>query len=314
MKKSPLLGLSAFALSLLALIGCNAKGASSESQSETVTQTSLASPEEKPNSTVPAKCSGLDVFLPHKLTIVKNDGSELETELYSGAEIAERVTIERDGYTFGGLYSDEKLTQEIKTMPSSDSKAYVWWKEETKTSSFNYVPNQDGGVTITKFVGFETSVTTPSFIAGKPVTEIGEGAFYNEAQMKELRIGHNVTKIGDHAFANCWELEHFYLPNTVADIGKEAFLDCAELKDMVLSRGLVRINDYAFSGCDQVDNVFYAGSMEEWQNITISDVENANKRLFAWVSYYSEKDPEDRKHVYWHYVSGTPTTWFEIYR
>ncbi len=312
MKKSPLLGLSAFALSLLALMGCSAKGEASKSQNEIVEQTSLLTPEANP--TASAKASGLDILLPHQLTIVKNDGSEMETKLYTGADIAKSVSIEREGYTFGGLYSDEKLTQEIKTMPSSDSKAYVWWKEETKASSFNYVQNQDGGVTITKFVGLEKNVTTPSYIAGKPVTEIGERAFFSEADMKEVHIGNNVTKIDTDAFLDCWGLEHLYLPNTVVDIGECAFMDCVELKDMVLSRNLVRIQDYAFSGCDEVNNVFYAGSMEEWGKINISEVDNANKRIHAWVSYYSEKEPEDQKHVYWHYVSGVPETWFEIYR
>ncbi len=314
MKKSSLLGLSALALSALAIIGCGVKNGVIQSETEPTPETILISPEKVEKCDVLAKTSVLDVVLPHKLTIVKNDGSELETKLYPGSDIAKKIDIKREGYTFGGLYSDEKFTEEIKSMPSCDSKVYVWWKEETKPSSFNYVQNDDGEITIAKFVGFETDVTTPSYIAGRPVTEIGEGAFYNRAQLKNVRIGSNVRKIGEDAFANCWEMEHLYLPNTVVDIEANAFIDCTELKDMVLSRNLVRINDYAFGGCDEIRDVFYAGSMEEWQKITISDVDNANKRLFAWVSYYSENDPADREHVYWHYVSGVPTTWFEIYR
>ena len=53
-------------------------------------------------------------------------------------------------------------------------------EEVMKTDDgFQYEVNNNGEVTITKYIGTDTDVDIPSKIDGKPVTSIGEYAFYN---------------------------------------------------------------------------------------------------------------------------------------
>lgn len=114
-----------------------------------------------------------ETYIDYQLTIIINDGSEVVESLHYNDNIVDKINITREGYTFGGLFTDEALTNEITTMPSSDITVYVWWKEETKPANFTY-SEDNNYITITKYVGNEANVVIPSYIANKEVTTIGE--------------------------------------------------------------------------------------------------------------------------------------------
>jgi hypothetical protein len=48
---------------------------------------------------------------------------------------------------------------------------------QSAESDFETRTNEDGSVTITKYVGWDSVVKIPAVIGGKPVTAIGEEAF-----------------------------------------------------------------------------------------------------------------------------------------
>ena len=54
----------------------------------------------------------------------------------------------------------------------------------------------------------------------KPVTEIGERAFYNCNGVTKVLIGNNVTSIGDSAFSYCSSLTSVYYQGTAEEWGK----------------------------------------------------------------------------------------------
>ena len=68
-----------------------------------------------------------------------------------------------------------------------------------------------------------TDVVIPAEIDGKPVTSIGDSAFYNKS-LTGLVIPGSVTSIGDNAFyVN--ELTSVVIPGSVKTIGDGAFTD-----------------------------------------------------------------------------------------
>ncbi|MBR3289312.1 MAG: leucine-rich repeat protein, partial [Clostridia bacterium] len=52
----------------------------------------------------------------------------------------------------------------------------------------------------------ESDVTIPSTIEGKPVTEIGYGAFERSDSLVHVTIPNTVTEIAECAFADCYHL------------------------------------------------------------------------------------------------------------
>ncbi len=73
----------------------------------------------------------------------------------------------REGFTFGGWFYDENLTNEAKEGPSSEKpvRLYAWWKEEGKPSEFVY--QLDGlGYRITDRVDRNSTSLVPQYIGG----------------------------------------------------------------------------------------------------------------------------------------------------
>ena len=81
-----------------------------------------------------------------------------------------------------------------------------------------------------EYNGSDTLIEVPGEVNGRPVTEIGEGAFAGNQSI------HRVT-----------------LPESVAVIGENAFAGCSELMILVAQREEVtRVADTAFDGCEKL--------------------------------------------------------------
>ena len=134
--------------------------------------------------------------------------------------------------------------------------------EETPASSFKYEENEDGSITITKFIGDETNVVIPSKINGKAVTSIGSQAFEDCTSLKEVTIGNGVTYIPFETFACCTSLINITIPDSVTSIGAAALADTAwydNQPDGVVYAGKVA---YEYKG---------KGEMPENTKITLKD-------------------------------------------
>ena len=99
---------------------------------------------------------------------------------------------------------------------------------------------------------------------------IGWQAFERCTSLTSLKLGNSVSIIRYQAFSGCSSLTNVTLPEsvTVLDIG--AFGCCTSLTDVVMGDRITLIGDGAFSGVPALTNVFFAGSREQWEQISIS--------------------------------------------
>ena len=67
------------------------------------------------------------------------------------------------------------------------------------------------------------AVEIPSKLGGKPVTRIGEHAFYGCWCLTSVTIPDSVTSIGEAAFEGCSGLTSVTIPDSVTSIGSYAF-------------------------------------------------------------------------------------------
>lgn len=77
------------------------------------------------------------------------------------------------------------------------------------------------------------SVVIPSEHREKPVTSIGDWAFYNCHDLTSVTIPSSVTSIGDYAFDGCYSLTSITIPSSVTSIGDHAFAGCYKLTSVV---------------------------------------------------------------------------------
>ena len=129
-----------------------------------------------------------------------------------------------------------------------------------------------GDVVITAYIEYyqKWEPRIPNFYHGLPVTEIGNGAFYNCKSLTSVAIGSNVTEIGSYAFDTCINLTSIVMFGNVEHIGAEVFIKCNKLSD-----------------------IYYYGNQSMWENIEmgINDLTKVNIH-YLW-EFTQELDYEE---------------------
>jgi len=149
------------------------------------------------------------------LTIISNDGqTHTKSLLYQDAFDWDGWLV-REGYTLGGLFCDDALTDEftLDTMPKNNITLYVWWKEENKPSDFTYtIYDASGYVTINSYIGTDASVVVPAYIKGVPVKRVAGSAFKNNTNLISLVLPQNITTINNGILQGCNNIESLSVP------------------------------------------------------------------------------------------------------
>lgn len=112
----------------------------------------------------------------------------------------------------------------------------------------------------------ESEIVVPEKYKGKPVTSIGDQAFYrslwdsfnSEVEYPEITsvvLPDTITKIGKEAFAECTELTSLTIPASVTSIGSGAFYNCSKLVSVNIPDGITTIEDGTFYGCYALSSI-----------------------------------------------------------
>ena len=95
----------------------------------------------------------------------------------------------------------------------------------------------------------------PAIIKGKPVTKIGDEAFYDCTSLTSITIPDGVTSIGYLAFYNCTSLTNITIPDDVTNIGERALAYCYRLTSMTIPDGVNSIGKLAFAYCRSLTSI-----------------------------------------------------------
>jgi len=165
--------------------------------------------------------------------------------------------------------------------------------------SVNYSGNGD---IITGYTGPGGAVNIPSTIDGRPVTEIGDGAFGALTNVTSVTISNGILSIDATAFQSC-SLTDISIPDSVTNIGVQAFWDCTNLTTVLLPNSLSILGDSAFASSG-LTNITVPGSVtdlgafvfQNCQNLTSATIAegvvNLPVGLFGWCALTSVIIPD----------------------
>jgi hypothetical protein len=100
----------------------------------------------------------------------------------------------------------------------------------------------------------------PGAIEGKPVTSIGEDAFFECEFLTSVTIPDSVTSIGNWAFDDCTRLNGITIPENVTSIGANAFDGCINLTSITIPEGVTIIKEKTFLDCWSLINITFLGN------------------------------------------------------
>ena len=190
-------------------------------------------------------------------------------------------TIEIDGTTFGGTYSQIDLYVPYGSYSRYKSAGYwglfniiqefaplpgiTFVDENVKALCVaNWDINGDGELNETEAAAVTnldqvfkgntkiTSFNELQYFTG--LSAIGKDAFNGCTALKSIVIPTNVKSIGESAFSKCRCLSTVVIPNSVTSIAQRAFGLCDGLKDVSLP-GSVTLMNGVFSGCENIEKI-----------------------------------------------------------
>lgn len=111
-------------------------------------------------------------------------------------------------------------------------------------------------------------------IISDEIVNISDGAFSHCFNLAEIQLPNTIKRIESRAFVECNSLSSIALPDGVEIIEDEAFWDCDSLEKIYIPESITAIGSGVFEDCFSLVDIYYGGSEEDWESISITQLEN----------------------------------------
>ena len=167
----------------------------------------------------------------------------------------------------GVYWKESKVNQ---TLPRNHIGALAYTPADADNVSSILYEGSVGDVSQKDFGGAQVIFNAGGVLLfDRPLTTIGDNAFKDCTNLRNITLPAWVTSIGDNAFEACYSLSSITLPESLTSIGDNAFEDCYSLSSITLPAGLTSIGDYAFLHCASLTTV-YVKRWEQGSNPAIT--------------------------------------------
>ena len=165
----------------------------------------------------------------------------------------------------------------LESVTIPDSVVSIGYLDFSNCSLLKSITIPDSVVSIGDF-DFSGCRSLESITIPDSVVSIGGFAFAHCRSLKSITIPNGVTSIGGSAFAYCRSLESITIPDGVMIIEDGTFFNCNSLKNIFLPKSLKVVFEEAFSYTYDIENIYYGGSEEEWNAVTIFPCDDTLKK------------------------------------
>ena len=208
-----------------------------------------------------------------------------------------------------------KYTGEDQFLTIPDSVTAIGEEAFVSCNTLNEVILPDS-VTSIGWRAFAWSERLFSVVIPDTVTELADEAFYGCSSLKEVELPEGLTRIGKKLFATA-SMEELTIPASVTVIDEQAFNSCLDLNVVRIPKGVTTIGYGAFYNCTGLEEVYYEGTEEEWDRISIDSQNTCLLRaeIYFGANAVSKEEKEalpdtggqcgDR--VFWSYSNGVLT-------
>ncbi|MDE6728042.1 MAG: leucine-rich repeat domain-containing protein [Oscillospiraceae bacterium] len=135
---------------------------------------------------------------------------------------------------------------------------------EASASEFEY-KIENGGVTLTKYTGKESTLVLPSQIEGKDVKKLGFSFLRSDEEkaVTSVVMSDTITELNAELFSGNPTIKSITFSKGLKEIPKKVCQDTPALENIVLPDGLEVIEHAAFNNCDALKSVVVPDSVKE---------------------------------------------------
>lgn len=202
------------------------------------------------------------------LTTVSFGGEEvlLNGYAFEGCTALKTISIAKGSAEIGGYaFSNCQSLEEIILPQTLNSLGEYAFKNCVSLKEFT-IPN---GITSIEMGTFSNCCSFTKVAIPQSVTTIQNNAFQSCSALTEVILPNSVTEIGGCAFYGCGSIKTIVLPESLEHIGFSAFSECVGLQSVIIKNKEVCLEKGVFENCTNLTDVWYSGSAEEKNNLTV---------------------------------------------
>ncbi len=132
--------------------------------------------------------------------------------------------------------------------------------------------------------------------------KIYKAAFKGCTSLSDIELPDGMEMLGMNAFEGCTSLTEITIPSGITSVAASIFSGCTALESVTLPSGVTSVGISAFDGCTAFADVYFKGTEEAWNGISIETGNDAllaaNKHFYmGTVNYYDSADALSGKAV-----------------